>query len=230
MPDIVSVADFTTYCGGDVGSYTSAQITIALGIAEWLAQNFLNTSLTPTQQTEEYPWPFLKPLQLKKRRILTLDSITALHLLDCNCEWTSTDECVGADIIFDALMGIINPIACGAFPCCTSGGQWCGCVCPARIRVVYTAGFPSGSFTGGVGAVFTMAVCQIAKYILPQITTILAEGDKTITSWSSMDYSESIAEVTEWVKAWGGDPRVVQALNLLRKIKGYRFIGIRGRR
>lgn len=220
------MADFTEYCGGDVGGYTSAQITTALNIAEWLAQNFLNTSLTPTQETEEYPWPFLKALQLKKRRIITIDSVTALHLIDCDCSWTSTTECA---VIFDALMGIINPIACGAFPCCTSGGQWCGCVCPARIRVVYTAGFPSGYFTGGVGAVFTMAVCQIAKYILPQITTILSEGDKTITSWSSMDYSESMKEVTEWIRAWSGDPRVVQALNLLRKIKGYRFVGITGR-
>ncbi len=227
MSDIVSISDFSTYCGGDVGGYTNAQIQIALDIAEWLAEDFLNTPLTPTQQTEEYPWPFLKPIQLKKRRVITVDTITALHYLDCDGTWTTTDENA---VIFDALQGIINPIACGAFPCCTAGGQWCGCVCPARIRVVYTAGYPSGYFTDTkVGATFKFAVSQIAKYILPQSTSILAEGDKTITSWSSMDYSESIKEVPEWVRAISGSPLVKQALNLLGMIKKKRFIGITGR-
>lgn len=209
-----------------MGAYTNAQIQLALDIGEWLAEDYLCTSLTPTQETEEYPWPFQKALQLKKRRIITVDTITALHYLDCEASWTTTDENAA---IFDALMGIINPIACGAFPCCTARGRWCGCDCPARIRVTYTAGFPSGFFTGKIGSVFTMAVCQLAKWLLPEITDLLAAGEKFITSWSSMDYSESYSEAADWLAAWSKDPRVVQALNLLRKIKGYRFVGITGR-
>lgn len=226
MPDIVSVADFTAYSGGSTGSYTETQVETALDIAEWLAEEFLNTPLTPTQQTEEHPWPWQKPLQLKKRRIITIDTVTALHYLDCDCEWVDTAECA---VIFDALQGIINPVACSAFPCCTANGQWRGCTCPARVRVVYTAGFPAGYFTGKVGSVFTMAICQIAKYILPDITNLTAEGEKMIKSWSSMDYSESYAEMAGWMKGWSMDPRVIQALNLLQKIKKYRFIGIVGR-
>lgn len=227
MSDIVDLDDFLGYSGGATGSYTTTQVQTALDIAEWISEDFLNTPLTPTQQTEEYPWPFLKALQLKKRRIITIDSVTALHYLDCDCSWTETTECA---VIFDALNGIINPIACGAFPCCTAGGQWCGCVCPARIRVVYTAGFPSGYFTSSkVGVTFSFAISQITKYILPQSTSILAEGDKTITSWSSMDYSEGIKEVPEWVRAISGSPLVKQALNLLGMIKKKRFIGITGR-
>ena len=226
MSDIVSTSDFLTYCGGSTGSYTTTQVQTALDLAEWLAEDFLCTPLIPTQQTEEYAWPFQKALQLKKRRIITVDTVTSLHYLNCDCEWEDETECA---VILDALNGIINPIACGAFPCCTARGRWCGCNCPARIRVTYTAGFASGYFTGKVGSVFTTAISQIAKYILPQITNLLAEGEKTVKSWSSMDYSESISEVTEWIRRVSGDPKVVQALNLLSMLKNKRFIGITGR-
>jgi len=226
LSDIVTTTDFSTYCGGATGSYTTAQVQTALDIAEWLAEDYLCTPLTPTAQTEEYPWPFQKELQVKKRRVISIDTVTALHFLDCDCDWTTTTECA---VAYDALQGIIYAIACAAFPCCTARGRWCGCDCPARIRVVYTAGFPVGYFTGKIGEVFTFAVCQIAKFLLPQITSLTAEGEKMIKSWSSMDYSESYQEAAAWAATISSDPRVIQALNLLARIKGKRFLGITGR-
>ena len=98
------------------------------------------------------------------------------------------------------------------------------------MRITYTAGFPADYFTGTkIGSVFRMAVCQIAKWVLPEITSLTAEGEKNLRSWSSMDYSESYAETADWVAKISGDPRVQQALNLLGMIKKKRFLGITGR-
>jgi len=227
MSDIVTTSDFSDYCGDSTGSYTSTQVQLALDIGEWLAEEYLMTPLTPTAQTEEYPWPFQKELQLKKRRIISIDTVTSLHFLDCDCEWQDDEECA---VTLDAEQGIILAVACSAFPCCTARGRWCGCECPARVRVTYTAGFASGAFTGTkLGSVLRMAVCQIAKYLLPQITSLTAEGEKFIKSWSSMDYSESYGETATWMNSISSDPRVVQALNLLNMIKKKRFLGITGR-
>lgn len=226
MSDVVTVSDFLTYCGDSTGSYSETQVQLALDIAEWIAEEFLNTPLTPTQQTEEYPWPVFKELQLKKRRIITIDVVTALHQLDCDCEWTEGEECAA---VYDALQSIIYVSNCATFFCCTRG-KWCGCECPARVRIVYTAGFPVGYFTGTkVGSVLKMAVCQVAKWVLPEVTSLTSEGEKNLRSWSSMDYSESYAEVATWVGKISGDPRVQQALNLLGMIKKKRFLGIVGR-
>ena len=227
MSDILTTSDFAEYCGDSTGSYTETQIQLALDIGEWLAEEFLMTPLTPTAQTEEYPWPFLKELQVKKRRIVSIDTVTALHYLDCQCSWTTTDECA---VTFDALQGIVYAIACSAFPCCTARGWWCGCTCPARVRIVYTAGFPDGYFTGTkVGSALRFAVCQIVKWLLPEITSLTAEGERDLRSWSSMDYSESYAETTDWMARISSDPRVRQALNLLSMLKKKRFLGITGR-
>jgi len=227
VSDVVTVSDFSTYCGGATGSYTSTQIQLGLDIAEWIAEEFLVTPLTPTAQTEEYPWPILKELQLKKRRIISIDTVTSLHYLDCDCEWETETECA---VTYDALQGIVFAVAYAAFPCCTVRGCWCGCTCPARIRIVYTAGFPSGYFTGSkVGSVFRMAICQIARWALDATTSLTAEGEKDLQSWSSMDYSESFGAAADWVAGVSADPRVRQALNLLKMIKKKRFLGITGR-
>lgn len=208
-----------------MGSYTDAQIQRALDIAEWLAEEFLCTPLTPTQQTEEYPWPFMQSLQLRKRRIITVDTVLALHTLDCNCEWDSVTECA---VILNALQGIINPIACGSFPCCTNNGLWCGCVCPARIRVTYTAGFSATFFTDSkVGKATRHALAMIAKYLLPEITSLTPSGAKIIKSWSSMDYSESLGASASWMT--DTNPLLVAAYDILSTLKKKRFLGITGR-
>jgi len=222
---VVTVSDFTEWSCGSTGTWTEAKITLALGVAEGIVETFLGTYLTPTSVTEEHPWPYDRPLQLQKRQVTAISSVTAMHYLECDCDWVTTDECA---VIFDGTQGIIKPLACSSFPCCTARGQWCGCECPARVSIIYVAGYTTTQMADEkTGGTIKLAVTLIAKWILEKLLVTYPEGSKMVTSWSSMDYSESIADTT-WKAYVSSDPKVVAALDLLKFLKGYRFIGIRG--
>jgi len=234
MASLFSSSDFVTLMGG-TGSYRPDAVTTALLLAEGDIENELGHGLTPKATTEEYPWPGQNGLlMLKKKRLISVDTVIALHNLNCSlCTWESRTDCA---VVYDSLQGIVRPLDCSGWPCC-SNGCWSSCDCPARVRITYTHGFATGALKSAgaltdEGQKIGSAVMLYTLHQLRNVLSLTAQGDMVVSSWSSAGYSES----RQFSPDAGGTRRVSalvqEARNILRD-GGYiikRAISIRGKR
>lgn len=179
---------------GSTGTVPANAVQVAIDIAEGHLSDALgyavdDTDGTPTfiatQFTEEWPtqWP-PRTHQLLKPRIITIDTVTALHALDCDCEWTELTECA---VVYDAKHSVVQWQACTAV-----GGCYRSCSCPRRIRYVYTAGFTAAQVadTTPLGRTLRLAIALEARAFM-NLQDHDSDGDVAVKSWSSLGYSET---------------------------------------
>ena len=190
----IDEADFTL-AGGLTGSASAAQINMALDVAWDWAEDEIGTHIIQTLVAQEiHLWPRgLRDWNEQRDRIYTeyhhVVSVSSVHVLEisdsCRCATTVLSGCA---LIVDADVGML-----AVQQCASSAGANCGtCTSrPFQARINYTAGLfaDNASIPGAV----ILAIVMKAREALLQITSgaVSSLGAKNITSWSSMDYSES---------------------------------------
>jgi hypothetical protein len=231
----LTVAEFNSdsYFGGfGTGSWPTGMIQMGLDWGEGEAENVLLNSVTQAQATEEYPWSYHSPLQLKKKRVLSISGVVTKHSFDCDNGWsTGTSACAA---ILNSLHGIIQPLECGTAFACSPHGTWSGCWCLARVEITYTHGFTSAEQANvKIGGAVKTAIGLFALYYLQNIGHQGAIGNSEISSFSSAGYSES--RVVPFISgAQGASNRpsmlVSEAIETLRRLNPKRVLAIRGKR
>lgn len=220
---LTTESEFSSFHGG-TGIYRSQAISDALVMAEAAVEGWVETPLTSTQTSEEVPWPVDDgQIRLKRVRLITIDSVTALHNLDCDCEWQEITDC---GVILNARFSDIRVVDCfGALGRCYPSS----CRCPKRVRVVYTAGFTAAESNNDTkdGRLLRSAVFTAAVGFLQSSIGLDAMGNRTVGSWSSAGYSES----SQFNERSGAEemihPMIQQAKNMVRKLTVRRAIPMR---
>jgi len=183
---LTSASEFSAYQGG-TGSYRTQDVINALLLAENQVATWLNSAVEPTTITDEVPWPVTDgKIMLKKQRLISVQSVTALHNLSCTCAWETVSDCA---VVLDSEQGIIEVVHCGG----PSNICWpCG-VCPQRVQIAYTYGFTvaQSDATTPEGMTLRAAIFMAALGYLRSGIGWSSQGNQRITSWSSAGYSES---------------------------------------
>jgi hypothetical protein len=160
-PAILNVATFQAY-GGAIGTATPAQQNAAFAMAEQWCASEIGCPLTTTNITGTFTWPAFGLLQLPHDHIQQVLSVVGLHDAgSCDCDYTELSGCA---FLIHPDSGIISLKECG---CAT---QMCGCAGgrPAQVRVVYSAGYASG--TVGANPNVLLALTTVAQMALLQMT------------------------------------------------------------
>lgn len=195
MSTILTVAEFISdHYMRDSGDASQHAIQVAIDIAEGRISEALGypvdaglgiPTLTSQQWTESHPWPSPnRPLMLDRPRLISVDTVTALHDVTCDCTWTEVTECA---LVHQALESIIVFKICNRAASC-----WTACSCPHRIQVAYTAGFTAAQVaaTAPIGRTLRLAIALVARDIL-QLQDYHTDGGAPVKSFSSLGYSES---------------------------------------
>jgi hypothetical protein len=209
---------------GGTGTFTAAEVQMAIDLAEFDIADALNTPLTPTTFTEEYMWPLLtSKIMLMKQRVTSITTVTAKHSLDADCVWTEDTEC---GVILDSLNGIIRVVGCNL-----SLGD-CECpdnIMPDRAVITYVAGFTAAETDSStsLGKMLRMAIALQARVYLGMIGDGEAwQGEYTIESWNSMDYGER-RKFGNVLNPLGPSHWSAAAWNILSKLKSKPAIFLR---
>ena len=222
-PAILTDDTFVQY-GGQTGTSTVAQRTAAYAMAEGLAAQEIGTYPSPTTVTGTYSWPPLgQPLKLEHDRLTGVASVTAIHEAGCDCADDSV-ELEGCAWILDADNGVVDLRQCGntlkayCAGCCTCEGSAWGYGLPKQVRIVYTAGLPSGAASDPR---LLMGLVTGADLMLQQmIDPSGAEGgpgDPGVQQYSTQGYSEQRTKLRE--TAFGYSARANYAAKMLRHFK-----------
>lgn len=229
---ILATSEYVTY-NLVTGTATSAQVDIAVTIAEDAIAAFLGTALCPTQIIERHTWPGLqlwrrgpRPLQLTKDRIISVDLVTTIHEDDkCDCE---TSSYTGCHYIKDADSGIIevnDDCWAGACECCSCSEE------AFMVDITYTYGFTAAQMASttsdGRTVRFWIAIwaAEILNALMGLPSAITTSG---VIQWASMNYSERLASVTNTI--FGSSPLANAMVLSLRRLNIKRAIKFGGRR
>ena len=214
------------------GTATQEQAEVAVHITENMLEIGLNTSLTTAVTEERHTWPGgslyrgIRPLQLDKDRIISIDTVTPHH--DVGCALANIQTTVGEGLIKDAASGIIEirDDCSWCCPCntCTYGVE------AFMVDITYTYGF--GSLLDADtswGKIIRFWIAQWAQQVLNAmlgLPSMILLGD--IKSWSSMSYSETRGSL---FKTAFGDSALANAMwQQLRGLNVKRAIKFGGRR
>lgn len=233
---ILTESEYLTYgfiTGSSQSALLSSQATIAVSIAEDAIEAFLNTALCPTSETVRYTWPGYQlwrrgphPLQWPKDRLISIDLVTTIHEDDkCDCD---TSSYTGCHYIKDADTGIFEVNDdCWAGDC-----ECCSCSEEAfMVDVSGTYGFTAAQMlsTTSDGRTVRLGIAMWAQEVFEALqgnpSAITSAG---IIQWSSMNYSERLALVTNTVM--GNTPKAMAMAALLRRLGKKRAIQFGGRR
>lgn len=182
---LLAPSDFVSYHGGS-GVYRAQAVTDAMKLAEGDVRNWIGCGVVPTTETEEIPWPTDDgKVMLRKVRLISIQSVTALHSLDCSCEWQEATDCA---VILNARQSIIQMVDCNGV-----GNRCWPCRCPRRARVTYTHGFTAAESAADTmdGIALRSAIMVDAVGILQANIGLGMSGSANIGSFSSAGYSES---------------------------------------
>lgn len=218
--------------GYATGTATLAQAQIAVDITEDMLEIGLNTALMTGTATELHTWPGysfyrgIRPLQLDKDRIISIDSVAPQH--DVGCAFADIEVTVGEGLIKDAESGIIE-VRDDCYWCCPCATCSYG-VEAFQVEITYTYGF--GSLLDadtGWGKIVRFWIAQWAQQVLNAMLGLPSSillGD--VKSWSSMSYSETRGTL---VKTAFGDSALANAMwDQLRGLNTKRAIKFGGRR
>lgn len=193
MSTVLSVAEYVTIMGS-TGTVPAGAAQLAIDIAEGDVSAALGFPIdeatgAPTfiESTwiEQHKWPVPnRPLQLRRPRVISLTTVTALHDITCDCEWTEVTEC---GFIYDAKEGIVKFKVCNRAANC-----WTSCSCPTRIQVTYLAGFTAAQVADGT-PLHSRLQLAIALQATDQMQLFdhYTDGGVTVKSYSSLGYSET---------------------------------------
>lgn len=179
--------------GGRLDESTGPVRLLAYTIAEDLIAEHLGTFLSPTIVTGV----FVRPISGWDRIMLPhlhLWSVRQVVGLYDQSQPYGTLEATGTAYIHDSISGIIRLVPPHAPPCAGCGDSL---GLPDRYRVVYEAGFASGTVSSNERALLALTI-QSQK-ILNQIVDPAANeggaGDPGVQSWTEAGHSEQRVEL-----------------------------------
>lgn len=214
---------FVAY-GGATGTTTASQRLAAYSIAETQASHEVGTFLQPTTVTGTYSWPIMFgiPFNLPYTYLNSVTSVTSIHEAGCNCADTSI-ELEGCAWILDYEGAIVDLRKCGNTLKASCSGCRCGGIGYSgayQARIVYNVGLPVSAASDPI---LLQALVIAAQIALEQMTDPQAAeggaGDPGIQSFRSLTYSETRAESTYKLTAFGSSARANYAANMLKKYK-----------
>jgi hypothetical protein len=204
--------------GGQTGTSTPDQRLIAYTISEELVESHLNTPLCPTQITGSYYWPQYvgdSRLQLDVTYLQHVDQVISMALQNCNCDLLSRSGCA---IVIEQYTAIVSIVACANYcwGCCGSNYGYA----PFLVQIVYTAGldYPLNHDLMLLQALVTLANNELAHLTNSASGCISFPEDSNITSFSSLDYSES-RKLPNVTNIFGSSPLAQYLARMLRKFK-----------
>lgn len=214
------------------GTATQEQAEIAVQITEDMFEIGLNTALMTGTATELHTWPGyslyrgLRPLQMDKDRIISIDSVAPQH--DVGCAFADIEVTIGEGLIKHAESGIIE-IRDDCYWCCPC--KTCSYGVEAfQVEITYTYGF--GSLLDADtswGKIIRFWIAKWAHEMLNSmlgLPSVVAEGD--VEAWSSMSYSERRGSLA---MTPFGDSKLANAMwSQLRGLSVKRAIKFGGRR
>ena len=180
--------------GMPTGSATTAQLNAALGIAFEQIEDYIGTNIiVSTESAEEHLWPNgsrdwnqrYNTIRLNKHHLVSVTTVTVRHDDgDCNCTTHDFTGCALVRSLEEALLDVRD---------CNQGSSAhcsCGWDRAFRVLVTYTAGiFSNANLTDDMKLAIVMVAREILDQMLAGSTSEM--GAANITSWRSMDYSES---------------------------------------
>ncbi len=223
-PTILTDAIFAEY-GGVVANNAEGQRQTAYAIAEGQAAQEIGTFIQPTVVTGTYSWP-MGVLKLDHDRIISLNSVVAIHDAGCDCADNSV-EISGCAWIKSIEAGIIDVRECGntVKASCTGCGCGQGGAGPFQVRVVYQAGLPTTALTDPR---LLLGLVTAADLALEQITDPSGAeggpGDPGVQSFSSIRYSEKRFPLK--MTAFGASARANFAARTISPFKNKSALGL----
>lgn len=190
---LFDISEWATY-GFNTGTASQEQAEIAVSITENMLEIGLNTALITGTFTDRLTWPGyswyrgIRPLQLSKDRIISVDTITPYH--DIGCAFADIEITVGEGLIKDAASGIIE-VRDDCYWCCPC--KTCSYGVEAfMVDVTFTYGF--GTLLGTSTSWGRIVRFWIAKWAQEVLNAMLGDPSiitmGNIQAWSSMSYSE----------------------------------------
>jgi hypothetical protein len=180
---LTTVGDFVAYNGGS-GIYRPSAVQDALAMAESEVERWLNTTLTPQPQVDEFDWPVdHHRMYLRKVRLISVESVEGLFP-NGDCTWQTSSECWTILDNRESIIRIRDPWR-----------LWCsGLRCPERMRVHYTAGFQTSETDPALtkrGVKIRSAIFTVALGMLQTGIGLNAQGNLFIQSYTAAGYNES---------------------------------------
>lgn len=216
-PIILTDTIFLNY-GGLTGTSTSAQRSIAYGLAEEQMTEYLSTFLIPTTVTGTYWIPtHTTPLALDYGYVTQIKDITIYSANgNYSCSVDSTSDCYG--VRGNGKYGLLDVnylLACG------------GCIglvgIPCNVQVSYECGLQTGtSYQPSMLQALTLAA-QINLNELDVSLSNEGTADVGITEFTNLKYSEK--RMTLGNTVFGNSPTANRVARLVRKYKTKVSIG-----
>lgn len=195
LSTLLTIEEFASdYYMQSTGTIPSHAVQAAINVAEGDISNALGYPVdandgTPTfiatQVVETHRWPVPnRPMYLIRPRLISLDSVVAMHALECDCDWTEITECA---FIHEALTSAIKFVICNR-----AAGCYSACSCPAQIQITYTSGFTEAQVLPAtpLGQRLRQAIALQALTLIHD-KDFYTDGGAAVKSYSSMGYSES---------------------------------------
>jgi len=172
--------------GGETGTTTAFQRSVAHTAAEEQVSTYINALLVPTTLTGTYSTHGGRPLTTDWGRVQSIDSVTLKYFQwDTDCSITETTTCA---YILDTGFGVILPNYTANCNCFI--GAYKGF--PDQIQVAYTSGMATGTVHGKS---FMMSLVKQAELNLKEISYELggneAPGDIGVQSFKNEKYEEN---------------------------------------
>lgn len=185
---IAEAAEF----GMPTGSATTAQLNAALSIAFEQIEDYIGTNIVVSTETdEEHLWPGSRNFRLNKHRLVSVTTVVVKHDDgDCFCTTHDFTGCALVKNLEESLLSVRD--------CNQSVSSNCNCTGsnPFKVLVTYAAGI---FLDANLDDTMKMAIVMVAREVLDQMLagSTSEMGAANITSWRSMDYSETRSKTTK---------------------------------
>ena len=168
--------------GGQIGDSTVAQRKNAYLIAEQRATKYIGTFLLPTIVTGTYPYNSSHFIVTDYGYVSSILSAKVFSTQGSSTCTLASDS--GCAYIFEDTFGYLN-YSCVQSVC--NCAQWQS---PYQFQVAYQAGLPTGTANqpGILHALTIVAELALNEIVFPRQNE--TAGDRGITEWKSLDYSE----------------------------------------
>lgn len=201
--------------GGNLDTCTPLQRQAAYLIAEKEVSEMLETFLLPVTVTGTYSYAPL--LMLDHSYIITVNRVEFIEF-DGDVYWSQDGVNNDYIAIRDDSYGLVDINYLSGYCHCHTAGEY-----PYRVRVSYTAGFPTGTASQ---ADFLLGLTTYAQIILNEIIGFgnEAPGDIGVQNFKNQEYSEQ--RVGLFKTALGSSPKAHFANRIFTKYKKRRWVGM----